>query len=52
MWLKILFGQHFKNNCFAERFGLPKVVEELLVAVVESLRSDQAEYIKYLTMRK
>ena len=51
-WVKNIFNQYFRNNCFAERYGLPKVVEDLLVAVVEALRGDQAEFTKYLQMRK
>tara|TARA_B110000285_G_scaffold234397_1_gene311203 strand:+ start:2691 stop:2981 length:291 start_codon:yes stop_codon:yes gene_type:complete len=51
-WVKNIFNQHFRNNCFAEKYGLPKVVEDLLIAVVEALRSDQAEFTKYLQMRK
>jgi hypothetical protein len=51
-WVKNIFNQYFRNACFAEKYGLPKVVEDLLIAVVEALRSDQAEFTKYLQMRK
>ena len=51
-WVKNIFNQYFRNVCFAEKYGLPKVVEDLLIAVVEALRSDQAEFTKYLQMRK
>ena len=39
-WVKNIFNQYFRNNCFAERYGLPKVVEDLLIAIVEAGRSD------------
>ena len=51
-WVKSIFNQYFRNNCFAERYGLPKVVEDLLVAIVDAGRGDQAEFTKYLQMRK
>ena len=51
-WVKNIFNQYFKNICFAEKYGLPKVVEDLLIAVVEALRSDQAEFNRYLQVRK
>jgi len=51
-WVKNIFNQYFRNNCFAEKYGLPKVVEDLLIATVEAGRSDQAEFTKYLQMRK